>query len=58
MLPTLFWINPGRQADLNKVANLTRIFGFLMQTKVYLFWSKEARVQGRGNWKSENARTD
>ena len=25
-------------ADLNKLANLIRICGFLMQTKVYLFW--------------------
>jgi len=27
-------------ADLNKLANLIRICGFLMQTKVYLFWSR------------------
>jgi hypothetical protein len=26
-------------ADLNKLANLIRICGFLMQTKAYLFWS-------------------
>ena len=26
-------------ADLNKLANLTRICDFLMQTKAYLFWS-------------------
>ena len=25
-------------ADLNKLANLIRICGFLMQTKVYMFW--------------------
>jgi hypothetical protein len=25
-------------ADLNKIANLIRICGFLMQTKAYLFW--------------------
>jgi hypothetical protein len=28
-------------ADLNKLANLVRICGFLMQTKAYLFWKKE-----------------
>jgi ABC-type ATPase with predicted acetyltransferase domain len=27
-------------ADLNKLANLIKICGFLMQTKVYLFWRK------------------
>ncbi|MCJ7635756.1 hypothetical protein MUP77_25610 [Candidatus Bathyarchaeota archaeon] len=27
-------------ADLDKLANLIRICGFLMQTKVYLFWKK------------------
>jgi hypothetical protein len=27
-------------ADLNKLANLIRICGFLMQTKVYLFWGR------------------
>jgi hypothetical protein len=26
-------------ADLNKLANFIRIFGFLMQTKAYLIWS-------------------
>jgi hypothetical protein len=28
-------------ADLDKLAGLMRICGFLMQTKVYLFWRKE-----------------
>ena len=28
-------------ADLDKLANLVRICGFLMQTKAYLFWKKE-----------------
>jgi len=28
-------------ADLDKLAGLIRICGFLMQTKVYLFWRKE-----------------
>ena len=28
-------------ADLNKLANLVRICGFLMQTKAYLLWKKE-----------------
>lgn len=28
-------------ADLNKLASLIGICGFLMQTKVYLFWKKE-----------------
>jgi hypothetical protein len=28
-------------ADLDKLAGLIRICGFLMQTKVYLFWKKE-----------------
>jgi len=36
-------------ADLNKLASLIKICGFLMQTKVYLFWSKEARAQDREN---------
>jgi hypothetical protein len=27
-------------ADLGKLASLIRICGFLMQTKVYLFWKK------------------
>jgi len=27
-------------ADLDKLANLIRICGFLMQTKVYLFWKE------------------
>jgi hypothetical protein len=27
-------------ADLNKLVNLIRICGFLMQTKVYLFWGR------------------
>ena len=27
-------------ADLEKLANLMRICGFLMQTKGYLFWKK------------------
>lgn len=27
-------------ADLGKLAGLIRICGFLMQTKVYLFWKK------------------
>lgn len=26
--------------EVNNLANLTRICGFLMQTKVYLFWKK------------------
>ena len=34
-------------ADLGKLANLIRICGFLMQTKIYLFWSKEACAQDR-----------
>jgi hypothetical protein len=29
-------------ADLNKLANLIKICGFLMQTKVYLFWSSDS----------------
>jgi hypothetical protein len=28
-------------ADLNKLAGLIRICGFLMQTKAYLFWKEE-----------------
>jgi hypothetical protein len=28
-------------ADLDKLASLIRICGFLMQTKIYLFWKKE-----------------
>ena len=28
-------------ADLDKLANLVRICGFLMQTKTYLLWKKE-----------------
>ncbi len=28
-------------ADLDELANLVRICGFLTQTKVYLFWKKE-----------------
>jgi hypothetical protein len=28
-------------ADLEKLANLMRICGFLLQTKAYLFWSRE-----------------
>ena len=28
-------------ADLDKLANLIRICGFLMQTKAYLFWKEE-----------------
>jgi len=27
-------------ADLDKLANLIRICGFLMQTKIYLFWKE------------------
>jgi hypothetical protein len=27
-------------ADLDRLANLIRICGFLVQTKVYLFWKK------------------
>jgi hypothetical protein len=27
-------------ADLDKLANLIRICGFLMQTKIYLFWKR------------------
>jgi len=29
-------------ADLNKLANLIRTCGFLMQTKAYLFWERPA----------------
>jgi len=29
-------------ADLNKLANLIRTCGFLLQTKVYLFWERPA----------------
>jgi len=29
-------------ADLNKLANLMGICGFLMQTKAYLFWERLA----------------
>jgi len=28
-------------ADINKLAKMLRILGFLVQTKVYLFWKKE-----------------
>ncbi|MCJ7423491.1 hypothetical protein MUP01_04380 [Candidatus Bathyarchaeota archaeon] len=35
-----------KSADLNKLATLIRICGFLMQTKVYVFWKKDPR---RGN---------
>jgi hypothetical protein len=30
-----------KEANLNKLANLVRICGFLMQTKVYLFWKEK-----------------
>jgi hypothetical protein len=32
-----------KAADLDKLANLVRICGFLMQTKTYLFWSREQK---------------
>ena len=28
-------------ADINKLAKMLRILGFLTQTKVYLFWKKD-----------------
>jgi len=28
-------------ADLDKLASLIRVCGFLMQTKAYLFWQKQ-----------------
>jgi len=31
-------------ADLDKLANLIRICGFLMQTKVYLFWKRGLEI--------------
>lgn len=31
-------------ADLNKLASLIKICGFLMQTKVYLFWKKGLEI--------------
>jgi hypothetical protein len=31
-------------ADLDKLADLIRICGFLMQTKVYLFWSLPCKL--------------
>jgi hypothetical protein len=31
-------------ADLDKLASLTRICGFLMQIKAYLFWKVEKEV--------------
>ena len=31
-------------ADLDKLANLIRISGFLMQTKVYLFWKRGLEI--------------
>jgi hypothetical protein len=34
-----------KAADLGKLANLIRICGFLMQTKVYLFW-KMSKKEG------------
>jgi len=30
-----------KETSLDKLANLIRICGFLMQTKGYLFWKKE-----------------
>jgi hypothetical protein len=32
------YVNETMAADLDKLAGLIRICGFLMQTKVYLFW--------------------
>ena len=34
-----------RQADLSKIAKLVKIFGMLLQVKVYLFWSNKDCVQ-------------
>jgi hypothetical protein len=31
-------------ADLSKLASLIKICGFLMQTKVYLFWKKGLEI--------------
>jgi hypothetical protein len=34
-----------RNASLDRVAKLVRIVGMLLQTKVYLFWSKRLEVK-------------
>ena len=42
-------------ADLNKLANLTKICGFLMQTKIYLIWTRKqgsARFSFYDLWKN------
>jgi hypothetical protein len=33
------YVNEIMEVNLDKLAHLIRIYGFLMQTKVYLFWS-------------------
>jgi hypothetical protein len=32
-----------RKASLERLAHLIKVCGFLMQTKVYLFWKKEKK---------------
>jgi hypothetical protein len=35
------YANEVRKASLERLAHLIKVCGFLMQTKVYLFWKKE-----------------